>query len=56
MPALALLYASQFKALRPKLVAFALLQVADRGHAEGIVKSLCKRRHTESLDNDNVPT
>ncbi|MGY8871390.1 MAG: sigma-70 family RNA polymerase sigma factor [Pseudomonadales bacterium] len=38
MPASALPYASQFEALRPKLIAFALLQVSDRGHAEDLVQ------------------
>ncbi|WP_156905238.1 hypothetical protein [Neptunomonas japonica] len=56
MPVPALPYASQFDALHPKLIAFALLQASDRGHAEDIVQSLCKKRHTENLYNDKALT
>ena len=31
-------YASEFKILRPRLVAFALLQVSDKGHAEDLAQ------------------
>jgi RNA polymerase sigma-70 factor (TIGR02943 family) len=34
----AISYSSQLEALRPKLIAFTMLQVSDRGHAEDLVQ------------------